>query len=398
MENENFKIEFDGVEDLELYNDLLGLEVEIDESFASMARLKLPLKQLDEGWSYLDDERFRPWKKVSVKAGFDSEIMLFSGYITHVRPLFEPDVTQCRIEVWAMDERIRLDRAEKLKAWENKKDSDIAKAILAESGFTGPKGKVEKTTIVHDVKVSTIIQRETDLQFLNRLAMRNGFEFYVDGETAFFREPVLDGEAQPVLALQFGMETNLGYFEIEVNALTAAETHMSGVDRMGKKLIKSEAAKSTKKALGKSGPETFTAAGVPESKAFIGMNPVSGQPEMEALCKSVFQRGQWFVTAKGKIEANRYGHVLKTRETVTIKGIGDTYSGDWYVTHVTHSFTPGKGYIQQFKVKRNGLMLLGSEDFTSDEEAAALSVDGIKSILFDDNTAPFKSIVAGGKG
>jgi len=360
MENEHFKIEIDNSEADDIYEDLLGLEVEIDERYAAMVRLKLPLEQLERDWSYLDDERFRPWKKVAVKAGFDSMELIFSGYITHVKPVFAPEVTKCLLEVWAMDERIRLDREEILKAWENKKDSDIAGEILGANGF---KANVENTAIVHDVSVSTIIQRETDLRFLNRLAMRNGFEFYIEGETAFFREPVSGGKAQPVLAVHFGTETNLDHFEIEVNGLTFTGVGMSGVDRMGKKGMDGEGKKIWEKALGKSGPETFGAGVSPKPKAVVGMNPVSGQPEMDALCGSIFQRAQWFVTARGEIAGNRYGHVLKARETVTVKGIGETYSGDYYVSHVTHSFTPERGYIQSFKVKRNALVALGSEDF-----------------------------------
>ena len=39
---------------------------------------------------------------------------------------------------------------------------------------------------------------------------------------------------------------------------------------------------------------------------------------------------------------------------MTIKGVGETYSGIYYVTHVTHVFT-ADGYTQRFSVKRNAL-------------------------------------------
>ena len=47
----------------------------------------------------------------------------------------------------------------------------------------------------------------------------------------------------------------------------------------------------------------------------------------------------------------------------TIKGIGETHSGLYYVTHVTHIFT-ADGYLQRFRVKRNGLLPTGAEDFS----------------------------------
>ena len=69
-------------------------------------------------------------------------------------------------------------------------------------------------------KMSTIIQRETDMQFLKRLALRNGFECYVEGDTGFFAPPAAIGDPQPVLAVHFGDETNVNRFRLEVNALT----------------------------------------------------------------------------------------------------------------------------------------------------------------------------------
>jgi len=49
---------------------------------------------------------------------------------------------------------------------------------------------------------------------------------------------------------------------------------------------------------------------------------------------------------------------------VTIKGIGETYSGVYYVNHVTHVFSQ-EGYRQRFWVKRNALMPTGSETFSA---------------------------------
>ncbi len=93
---------------------------------------------------------------------------------------------------------------------------------------------------------------------------------------------------------------------------------------------------------------------------------------MTALAQGLYHEGTWFVTGEGEIAANDYGHVLKARRTVTIKGVGETYSGVYYVTHVTHSFTLD-GYTQHFRVKRNGLMPTGAEEFST---AAAL-LDGL---------------------
>ena len=89
---------------------------------------------------------------------------------------------------------------------------------------------------------------------------------------------------------------------------------------------------------------------------------------MTALSQALFHRAEWFVTGRGEVAGNYYGHVLMPRRTVTISGVGETYSGLYYVTHVTHAFTEDEGYTQRFRVKRNALRPTGREDFSSSPE------------------------------
>lgn len=366
MEHDNFTIEIEGEEASDLYPDLISLEVELDDELASMFRMRIAILQQPDGvWSYLDDDRLRVWKEVKIYAGFESGAEeLISGYITHVNPSFDPDPSQCTLEIWGMDGSVLMDREEKLKDWPNKKDSDIASEIFSLYGFTP---EIEDTEVIHDEAVSTIIQRETDIQFLKRLALRNGFECYVEGATGYFRKPQVDATPQPVLAAHFGDETNLNRFSIEVNALTPANTSMLQVDRANKEVLDATAESSQQTALGDIDAAGLLAAGMEPGHVYIGMNVATGNPEMAALCQGLYHEGEWFVTGEGEIDANQYGHVLKPRGTVTIKGTGETHSGVYYVTHVTHSFT-AEGYTQSFRVKRNAIMPTGAEEFSASSE------------------------------
>jgi len=361
MEFERFYIEIEGQERSDIYPDLISVEVELDDQLANMFRIRLPLKkQEDATWFYLDDENFVVWKQVSIGAGFsEGTEELIAGRITHVRPTFDPDQSLCFLDIWGMDESVLMDREEKLKDWPNKKDSDIASEIFDLYGFSA---EVEDTEVVHDEAVSTIIQRETDMQFLQRLALRNGFECYLASNTAYFRKPRLDDTPQPVLACHFGAETNLSRFSIEVNALTPSNVAMFQVDRLNKEIMDSSVDTSLQTTLGNTDSPGILAAGMDPPKNFIGMNAATGKPEMDALCQGFYHNAEWFVTAEGEIAGNLYGHALKARSTVTIKGVGETHSGIYYVSHVTHSFTPD-GYVQYFKVKRNALMPTGRESF-----------------------------------
>jgi phage protein D len=363
MAGETFVIEIDGEEiSEELYCDLVSLEVELDDELASMFRLKfIIMLQPDGTWTYLDDERFQLWKEVTISAGFESgteELMV--GYITHLKPNFDPDETQCTLEIWGMDGSVLMDRVEKLKDWPNKKDSDIAAELFGLYGLTP---EVEDTTVIHDEAISTIIQRETDIQFLQRLALRNGYDCYVAGRTGYFRPPQVDETPQPILAVHFGEETNVINLSLEMNALTPVDVTMFQIDRLNKEVLEATAESSRQTALGSNNANSLLTAGMDPAQLFVGKNAATGLPEMNALCQGLYHEADWFVSGEGEIIGNKYQHVLLPRHTVTIKGIAEIYSGVYYVSHVTHSFS-GSGYTQTFRVRRNGINPTGDENFT----------------------------------
>lgn len=351
----------------DFYTCLAAVEVSLDETKAGGFKLSLVLwRQADGTWLHLDDERLRAFTEVTISARFEDQAAeeLISGYITQVNPHFDADPNGCTLEIVGMDKSVLLDRVEKLQAWPNQKDSDIATQIFNQYGLTP---QVTDTQVIHDEAVSTIIQRETDMQFLTRLARRNGLECFVEGDTGYFQSPNMNSPPQPILAAHFEEQTNLDQINLEMNALRP----VPGVGLFqvnlfdGKQVLKVEttaAQRHQQPALGKTEPQQLATADIEPSQLYLSREVTTGQPEMEALCQSLFHQAEWFVTGEGIISANRYGHVLKPRQLVTIKGIGETYSGVYYVTAVTHVFTPA-GYTQTFRVKRNGIYPTGKENF-----------------------------------
>lgn len=362
MEHERFIIKFDGQEHRDIYDALVAFDIEMDEELAGMFRLSLSItKQPDGTWTFLDDDRLVLWQNVSISAGFSKgteEVM--SGYITHVRPLFSSEQSQCILEIWGMDGSVLMDREEKLKDWPNKKDSDIASEIFSSYKFSPI---VDDTAVIHDEAISTIIQRETDMQFLKRLALRNGYVCYVEGVKGYFRKPNFEEKPFPVLAVHFGDETNVSALSFEVNTLRPTNVSMLQIDRTNKQVLEAAAENSQHKSLGKKKPSDFLPSQVNSGHLYMSMNAATGNPEMTTICQELYHQGQWFVTAEGELSGNIYGRVLKPGRTVTIKGVGKTYSGVYYITYVNHSFTHN-GYRQYFRIKRNAVMLTGSENFS----------------------------------
>jgi phage protein D len=342
--------------------ELLSLEVELDNELAGMFKLRLATRLQPNGsWTYVDDERFQAWKPLIIRAGFNTTEELISGYITHIKPDFQRDPAHCTVEIWGMDRSVLMDREEKLLAWRQKTDSAIAAEIFRSHNFIPD---VALTPVEHDETVSTIIQRETDMQFLKRLALRNGYECYVDGNFGCFKPPRLEGNPQPLLAVHCdASETNVNYFSLQLNALTPTNVAMMQVDRLNKKTRETAVDSSLQPVLGRRAASEILPPHVrPPGQVYVSGNPTTGLAEMDILCQELYHQAAWFLNAEGEIDGNHYAHVLKPHQTVTIKGIGEAYKGVYYVTHVTHVFR-ASGYTQLFRAKRNALMPTGAEDF-----------------------------------
>jgi phage protein D len=370
MAQDQITIEIDGQEIPQLYADLVRLEVELDDELAGMFRITLALiLQADGTWTYLDDDTIRPWMKVAITAGTqDDSQQLILGYITHIRPDFQPLLDQCQLEIWGMDAGVLMDRDDVLRDWPNKKDSDIAEETFRAYGLDV---KVSDTTVVHDEEVSTIIQRETDMQFLQRLAARNGFECFIDATAGYFRPTSVDPPAQPVLAIQFGDETNVTRLQLEVNALTSTDVTAYQIDHLSKEVLDATADPDRQTLLGTTPLRDFLPDGQGPPAAYLGQVATTGAGELAAICQGLHDQAQWFVTGEGELDSSRYGSILKPRMTVVVKGAGRTYSGTYYVTRVTHTLTRD-GYTQLFEVKRNALTVTGSEDFAGSSDGLSI--------------------------
>jgi hypothetical protein len=61
------------------------------------------------------------------------------------------------------------------------------------------------------------------------------------------------------------------------------------------------------------------------------------------------------VTGRGTVNVLRYGHILKSRGLVGVRGAGDIYNGLYYVKSVTHNIKKGE-YKQDFTLTRNGML------------------------------------------
>lgn len=347
-------IEIDGQEAPDIFISLIEMDVEEDHRLAAMFRIKVEITRRDDGlWTFLDDERIKPWSKVVIAVQVDNDhAELMTGYITQIKPHIESDdEAQNWLEIHGLDATSLMSMEEKIKDWPNKTDSDIAREIFQSYGLMPD---VEETGVIHDEGIATIIQRETDIQFLKRLARRNGFECFVEGGKGFFRKPVLTGLPQPVLAIKFGAETNLVSFDAGLNALRPTAVQMTQLDTIAKEVQAATADGNRQRQLGRDGASSLKPPQGVTPLLFVRQGTAVSQLEMENLCRAVFDEAEWLVEARGEIDSSEYNSVLRARRLVPIKGVGEIFSGLYYVTSVRHVFMIDS-YSQHFTARRNAL-------------------------------------------
>jgi phage protein D len=361
-----------------LYPRLTRVEVDHRSGEAGAFALRMGLAPGDDGaWNEPDATRSPLFTKVRVEAGFreTGTEVLIEGYVTEVQAYLENPARSPWLELRGIDATVLMSLEDKTASWPNMSDSDIATRILSSYGFAPD---VQRTEPIHQDADVTVVQRATDLKFLQVLAQRNGYELGVERDvrsgrvTGYFRPPVLDRPPQRPLAVAFGDASNLAWFHVRVDGLRPLNVSASQVDVKGKTTASGS---STGLALAAIGKDDLTAlvggrmASLVSPKEAAGRmllhpGPTSDPAELAGVAQATRDEAGWLVTVTGEVESDAYGAVLRAGRPVVVKGAGPVHSGTYYVTRVTHTIGGDGTYRQLFEAKRNAVGVSGSEEFT----------------------------------
>lgn len=293
---------------------------------------------------WIDDPLFREGNPVEIAFGYrDRTVNALSGEITGLEPDF-PEARPPTLTVRGYDRRHRLMRSRKTRSFTNCKESDIASRIASEAGL---RPNVEDS----GVTLPYVLQHnQTDLEFLMARAHRINFEVVVKDKDFFFRHRDIAGST----ALTLHREVELLEFRPRLTTLgQLPQLEVRGWDPARKQEVVASAGLGDEPRLmgGRtSGPSIAQRAfGVPKG-ARVTM-PVQSQEEADAIAKRGFaEMALSYIRADGICIGEPRMHA---GSVVKIEGIGDRFSGSYYVTSVEHSFRPAKGYRTHFSARRN---------------------------------------------
>lgn len=276
--------------------------------------------------------------------------VLIDGIITTHQVIPSNKPGESRLVVTGEDISLKLDLEEKNETYPNQPDSAIVARIVSQYGLVP---KVTPTTDVPIILDRIPTQQGTDLAFIQQLAQRNGFVFYIEpgplpGVT--FACWGLDnrvGVPQPALTMNMGPDTNVDTpINFSFNALGPAAPQVTIVEPLTKLAIPIPVPSSLHPPLA-SRPATPLRKTLPRNTANLNL----AQATLRAISAS--NQSADALTATGEVDAVRYGRALRARQLVGVRGTGFSYDGNYYVREVTHHLERGQ-YKQRFTLTREG--------------------------------------------
>jgi hypothetical protein len=288
---------------------------------------------------------------ISVIIGAISSVLM-DGFITKHQVVPGNQPGRSTLQVTGEDISIKLDLEEKNAAYPNQTDSAIVRRILDGYATYGLIAQIEETGEVSTDAERVPTQQGTDLTYLQQLAAKNGFVFFIEpsasgSNIAYWGPEPRRDQPQTALTVNMGPYTNVdSQISFDFNSLEPTDPKVSIVD-----------------------PSTRQSIPVPQASA--SLPPLSSQPAApmritlardsaklnlargSLRTRSMAGGSSSAVTATGELDAARYGQVLLPRRLVGVRGAGESYDGIYYVKQVKHRIKRGE-YKQSFTLLRDG--------------------------------------------
>lgn len=332
----------------ELSDDLLSsiekIDVEDEINLPSMFAIRINIVDFMNGsWRGIDLEQFKLGDEIKILMGMDETTEMLVGEIAALEPTFG---SRSFMEIRGFDRLHKLRFGTYRRSFKEMKDSDVASSIASDVGLTAD---VESSETTHEYLFQN---NQSNFDFLIGRANRIDYELRVEDKTFIFRKSQEDKSPELTLTL----DSELDQFSARLRAITqGSKIGVRGWDVKNKEEITASAesgSENSKMDGNETGYELSESAfGVSETAIVDSVVVDSADAEMQAkaryntLLKS-------FLSGEGEGPGNA---LIRAGITVEIKGVGERFSGSYYVTSSTHSFSFDEGYKTKFKVKRTSL-------------------------------------------
>ena len=303
----------------------------------------------DERFEWLGHDLFRPGNNVTIHMGYAGNMQkMMDGKIQNISADFSQGSTLSFVVDGADAGYEFLNVASGPRVFLNKKDSDIAQEI---ADLAHLKADVDDTETVFPTKTKD--GGKSYFEFLLDLVQSNpGYTFYLSEKTLHFI--MKKREKDPSLTLKLGAELTKFNPTLDTRKVVS-EVIVRGWDRVNKKTIEAsvKAGEETTQEQAKQSASKLARDIYGDVVKIITDRPVRSVEEARKVAKSALEdSSDDFI----KGVAHTIGMpALKPDICVNIEGLGEWFSGKYFVEKVVHTIDVGSGYNSTIDVRRNAL-------------------------------------------
>ncbi|MBY5530190.1 hypothetical protein E0H93_34855 [Rhizobium leguminosarum bv. viciae] len=301
-----------------------------------------------------------PFSRVVVQVSFGAQSeVLIDGFITHrqASPGDEPGSTT--LTVTGEDVRVMMDIEERTVTHDGLAPEMRVYRILGEyQSLLGIAPDIRPPRNGRTPSLDRIpVQHGTDLQYLRKLAREHAYVFYVEPgkmpnlNSAYWGPPPKISTPQPALTVNMGPDTN-ARINFSYDALKLETSGGTAMDPKTRTLQPVSALLDLGRTLAQQPARDFQRGIVRKTLARHGI----GGDVMDVLDASnaAVARSEDALSASADINVAEYGHVLRPRRIVGVRGAGRQLDGDYYVKRVSHAIRRGS-YTQRCTLTRESL-------------------------------------------
>ncbi len=285
-------------------------------------------------------KNMEPGNDIKINLGYHSETKtVFEGIIiNHASKLKYGKLS--RIELKCVAPSIKMTAVRNNFYFQNQKDSDIISKLIGNHGL---QKEVDATSVTH----KQIVQyHASDWDFLLMRAELNGLIVIPDNKKVSVVKPKLSGS--PVLTLEYG--TSIISFQGDIDARTQIDSVESiAWDMAAQKLVKSSSSEPTMNEQGNLKGKKLAAVMGGKKFQIQSTGPID-QGMLKSWANSKLLRSR-LARINGSVSCLGVSNV-KPNNLIELKGLGDRFNGNAYVSGVTHSYESG-GWITEMHFGRS---------------------------------------------
>ncbi len=311
-------------------------------------------------FKYLDVDLFDPGKELELWMGYfgkDPLSLMIKGQITSLRPNF-PSGGQPTLVLSGLNLIHKLRTKQVSCAYIKQTDSKIAQQI---GGRLTVKVRTDPTASAAEQPHEYILQdNQYDIIFLMERARRIGYDLFVEetgtnGQSG--QSQLYFGPSEQIRRVTYKMKFGQSLIEFQPELTTArqvGEVTVKGWDNRNKRKIEQTATRADikTKGVGNRGRQSAVEQAFSQRKEIIADRPIYSDDEAKKMAIAALEsNAKDMVKGSGStvgLPDLRAGGVLE------LSGMGDRFSGRYFITSTTHSIADG-GYTTRFECRREEL-------------------------------------------